>query len=142
MAEWSYYLHSFLTLALDVGEWLASHPSCLTPRKQHLVCIEQEAWWAPDLVLCCGEKRLLPARNCTAFGLPDCSLPTILTELLWPCITLRSSVTKLNTGTVFSILFFSFLCERQWNQLNGCTREEVLRQFLGTVQLPGVKMFL
>jgi hypothetical protein len=28
------YLHSFLTLALDGGAWLTSHPGHFTPRKE------------------------------------------------------------------------------------------------------------
>ena len=49
--------HSFLTSALDAGEWSASRPGLFTPRN------EQEAGWAPDPVwtLSGTRKFLAPA---------------------------------------------------------------------------------
>jgi len=35
LEEWR-YSSPFLTLALDGGEWSASHPSCFTPRERAL----------------------------------------------------------------------------------------------------------
>jgi hypothetical protein len=43
-------LHTFLTLALDGGEWSASHPSHFTPEKRALVPTIKEAGWNPELV--------------------------------------------------------------------------------------------
>jgi hypothetical protein len=46
-----YNSYSFLTLALDVGEWSASCPGCsLRLGKGPLVPIKQEAGWNPELV--------------------------------------------------------------------------------------------
>jgi hypothetical protein len=42
------YLHAFLTSALDRGEWSASRSVRLTPEKEFLVPIGQEAGWVPD----------------------------------------------------------------------------------------------
>jgi len=40
--------HAFLTLALFRGEWLASHPSCFTPRE-----IAVGSHWTVGLVVLC-----------------------------------------------------------------------------------------
>jgi hypothetical protein len=45
-----YSSYSFLTLALDGGEWSASCSPRFTPGKRPLVSIEQEAGWAPEPV--------------------------------------------------------------------------------------------
>jgi hypothetical protein len=46
-----YSSYSFLTLALEGGEWSASWPACsLPPRKEPPVPIVQEAGWAPEPV--------------------------------------------------------------------------------------------
>jgi hypothetical protein len=49
--ERRYSCYSYLTLALDGGEWSASRPGhALPPRKEPPVPNEQEAGWAPELV--------------------------------------------------------------------------------------------
>jgi hypothetical protein len=45
------YIHVFLTSALVGGEWPASRLAALLPGKEPPVSIEQEAGWAPELVL-------------------------------------------------------------------------------------------
>jgi hypothetical protein len=46
-----YSFYSFLTSALDGGEWSGSRLGCaLAPRKGHPVPIGQEAGWAPEPV--------------------------------------------------------------------------------------------
>jgi hypothetical protein len=46
-----YSSYSFLTSALEGGEWSASHHSCDLPQgKEPPVPIVQEAGWAPELV--------------------------------------------------------------------------------------------
>jgi hypothetical protein len=42
-------LLTLLTLALDEGEWSASHPQT-TPGKEPLVTTEEGAGWAPEMV--------------------------------------------------------------------------------------------
>jgi hypothetical protein len=43
--------YSFLTLALDGGEWSASHPGSVLPwEKDPPIPTEQEAGWAPEPV--------------------------------------------------------------------------------------------
>jgi hypothetical protein len=58
---------SFLTSALDGGEWSASRPSPFTPGKRSPVTIESEAVWAPEQVWIKlrREKSLATARNRT-----------------------------------------------------------------------------
>jgi hypothetical protein len=47
-----YSSYSFLTSALNEGEWSESRPGCaLVPGKGHLVPTGQEAGWAPEPVL-------------------------------------------------------------------------------------------
>jgi hypothetical protein len=49
--ERRYSSYSFMTSALDGGQWSVSHPSCALPLgKRPLVPIGQEAGWAPELV--------------------------------------------------------------------------------------------
>jgi hypothetical protein len=51
MGERRYSSYSFLTLALDRGEWSALHPgSALPPGKEPPVPIGQDSGWAPDPV--------------------------------------------------------------------------------------------
>jgi len=42
------WLHSFLTLVQDVGEWSTSRSSHFIPGKELPVTIEKEAGWAPE----------------------------------------------------------------------------------------------
>ena len=71
--------HSFLTSALDAGEWSASRPGLFTPRN------EQEAGWAPDPVwtLSGTRKFLAPAWMWTP-DLPARSPVTVVAELPQP----------------------------------------------------------
>jgi hypothetical protein len=49
--ETRYSSYSFMTSALDGGEWSASRPGrALPPGKEHLVPIVQEAGWDPEPV--------------------------------------------------------------------------------------------
>jgi hypothetical protein len=60
--------YSYLTLALDGGEWSASRPgSTLPPGKEPLVPIGQEAGWAPESVWMqkLEEKSFAPAGDWT-----------------------------------------------------------------------------
>lgn len=41
--------HSFIPLVLHENQWLASHPSCFTPRTDPSVLIEYTAELAPQL---------------------------------------------------------------------------------------------
>jgi hypothetical protein len=51
MGERRYSSYSYLTSALDGGEWSASRPGrALPPGKEPPVPIEQEARWAPEPV--------------------------------------------------------------------------------------------
>jgi hypothetical protein len=51
MGERRHSSYSYLTSALDGGEWSASRPGrALPPGKEHLVPIGQEAGWAPEPV--------------------------------------------------------------------------------------------
>lgn len=43
-------LHSFLTPAVEVGEWLASHSGALYPRKGLPVLLEKRAGWVSELL--------------------------------------------------------------------------------------------
>jgi hypothetical protein len=51
LGERRYSSYSFLTTALDGGEWSAARPGrALAPRKGHQVPVVQEARWAPEPV--------------------------------------------------------------------------------------------
>jgi hypothetical protein len=68
-----YSSYSFLTSALDGGEWSASHPSCtLPPGKGPPVPIGQEAGWVPEPVWMQGleEKSCAPVRDQTPIVQP------------------------------------------------------------------------
>jgi hypothetical protein len=63
--------YSFMTLALDGGEWSVSHSShALPPGKRPLVPIGQEAGWAPEQVWTqkLEEKSLAPAGDLTSIA--------------------------------------------------------------------------
>jgi hypothetical protein len=45
------WLHSFLTSALDGGEWPPHTPDALPLGKEHPVPIERETGWAPEPVM-------------------------------------------------------------------------------------------
>jgi hypothetical protein len=62
LAGEKYSSYSFLTSALNGGEWSESRPGCaLVPGKGHLVPTGQEAGWAPEPVLTeAGRKILMP----------------------------------------------------------------------------------
>jgi hypothetical protein len=73
MGERRYSSHSYLTLALDGGEWSASCPSrALPPGKGPLVPIGLEAGWAPEPVWTQGleEKSSAPAGDRTPIVQP------------------------------------------------------------------------
>jgi len=61
------WLHAFLILALDVGEWPASRLGCFTSGKELPVAIGYKAGWAPDSVRTRWrvENIPAPARNRT-----------------------------------------------------------------------------
>jgi len=54
-------LHTFLTSALDRGEWSASHPSHFTHREGTQVPIGQGAGWAPEPVWPWWRRGKFPA---------------------------------------------------------------------------------
>jgi hypothetical protein len=56
--EMEEYPHSFLTLALDGGEWSVSRPSRLIPRKESPVFTEYEAGWDLGTVVTPWRKHL------------------------------------------------------------------------------------
>jgi hypothetical protein len=60
-------VETFLTSALDGGQWSASRPAALAPRREAPVPIGMEAGWAPDPVwtLWSREESLIPAGNQT-----------------------------------------------------------------------------
>jgi hypothetical protein len=74
-------LYSFLMLALDGGEWSASHTDHCTPRERPLGIHRIGGWVGPWVSL---EKRkpLAPARIWT-LDHPTRGLVTILTILSW-----------------------------------------------------------
>jgi len=43
-------VHTFLTLALDGGEWSTTYPSHFTPGKDPHYPLNKEAGWDPELV--------------------------------------------------------------------------------------------
>jgi hypothetical protein len=58
MGEKRYISYSYLTSAVDAGEWSASRPGrALPPRKGPPVPIVQEVGWAPELVWTQGARR-------------------------------------------------------------------------------------
>ena len=59
--------HSFLTLALDAGEWSALHPHHFAPKETVPGITEEKARWTQQLVqvICSRKKSLTPARNLT-----------------------------------------------------------------------------
>jgi hypothetical protein len=80
-------LHEFLTLALDGGEWSASHPGHFTYREKAPDTHWIGGWMGPTA----GLDEVLKRKNsCSQWEMnPGCSahsLVTILTELpwLWP----------------------------------------------------------
>jgi hypothetical protein len=77
--ERRYSSYSFLTSALDGGEWSASRPGrALAPGKGPPVPIVQEVGWAPELV---WTQRL--EENLTSIARSSNPWPdTVLTELL------------------------------------------------------------
>jgi hypothetical protein len=71
--ERRYSSYSFLTSALDGGEWSASRPGrALPPGKEPPVPILQEAWWASEPVWSQGleEKSSAPVGDRTAIIQP------------------------------------------------------------------------
>jgi hypothetical protein len=83
--ERSYSSYSFLTLALDGGEWSALRPGCtLAEGKGLVVPTVQEAGWAPELVWTqrLHENSLASAGDRTLIAWSSSPYPdTILTEL-------------------------------------------------------------
>jgi hypothetical protein len=53
-------LHSFSTLALEIGDNSASSPGCFIPRTEPSVAIEYKAGWSPDLAWKLGGKHTTP----------------------------------------------------------------------------------
>jgi hypothetical protein len=64
------WLHTFLTLALDGGEWSASHPGCFTPRERDPGTNWIGGWLGPRVGLDMVVKRNIPSpcwdSNCTS----------------------------------------------------------------------------
>jgi hypothetical protein len=76
--------HSFLTMALDGGEWSASQPGHFTPSKEPLVATEQEAEWAPEPVWTLQRSKIsypLPGMKQQSISYPAQSLVSTLTVL-------------------------------------------------------------
>jgi len=62
MEETTHRIHSFLTLALDCGEWWASRHVQLNSGKKHSGTSEQGAEWALEPVRTLGERHKSHAR--------------------------------------------------------------------------------
>jgi len=58
------YLHLFLTLALDGGQWAASHLGIIFFVERTLLCIEWEVGWAPEPVWLLLEMRKIFSHYC------------------------------------------------------------------------------
>jgi hypothetical protein len=53
--------HTFLTSALDGGEWSTSHPDCSNTGEEPSVPIGQEAGWAPESIWTQWQREKVPS---------------------------------------------------------------------------------
>jgi hypothetical protein len=132
--EWEevYSSCSFLTLALDGGEWSASRPGrALPPGKGPPVPIVQEAGWTPESVwtqrleekssACVGEPTPVVqsvVRHYTAWATP--ALGIYIYMYIYKYISRVSHETSANLGVVIDRLVLSKKCIFMGGNLNRC----------------------
>jgi hypothetical protein len=104
------YSSSFMTSALDAGEWSASRPChALPPGKELLVLTGHDAGWAPELV---WTRRLEEKCSCLCWG----------SNLIYPVVQFvvrhyTDWATHAHLGFLYQEIFFHLPCVRMWR---GC----------------------
>ena len=127
------YLHSFLTSALDGGEWSGSRPAHFKARKSVPRILYLEAWWAPEL-LCTFlrvERHFAPTGNWTTN--PQLSSPYPSNYAAYACYFAYEELIFTNTmcqkNSLCESLSFAIQLETSWP--GGCTcssaRKEVCK---------------